>query len=179
MSVKPPADVDPADLFLTLIEPRPTRDLSFRLPELPDVVLGVRAIGAAAYERSVRAGASHLLAAVLTADGLPAFESATEAAFLDAEAQRDLLVEASDALDRVCPLYRRIDFPAWELALKRGAQALPSVTRGFVSCVDIIPTFGREPLKREHPERYWGIPPADLLDGHWLAFRAAVDVLYR
>lgn len=179
MSVKPPADVDPADLFLTLIEARPTRDLSFRLPELPDVVLGVRAINASTYERSLRAGASHLLHAVLTADGLPAFGSPEEAAFLDAETQRDLLVAASDALDRVCPLYRRIDLSAWELALKRGAQALPWVVRGFVSCVDIVPTMGREPLKREHPERYWGIAPSELLDGHWLAFRAASDLLYR
>ena len=179
MSVKPPATVEPADLFLSLIEWRPTREIPYRLPELPGVVLGVRAIDSATYERSLRAGASAMLAAILTADGEPAFACAADAAYLDAEAQQTLLAHAFDALDAVCPLYRRIDVAAWELALKRGAQALPWVTRGFVSCVDILPTMGREPLKREHPERYWGKPPCELLDGHWLAFRAATDVLYR
>jgi len=120
-----------------------------------------------------------MLAECLLADGEPAFSSARDAAYLDTEAQQTLLAHAVAALDVVCPLYRRIDIDAWELAMKRGANALPSVARGFISCVDIIPTMGREPMRRDHPERYWGRPPCELLDGHWLAFRAAADMFYR
>ena len=160
--IGPPAGVDPADLFLTLLEWRPERAIRYRLPELPDVVLGVRAVSAADYERALRAGPSALLAACLTA-----------------EAERALLAETIATLDAICPLYRRIDSAAWDAVLRRGAQAVPGVARGFVSSVDILPTGGKEPLKREHPERYWGRPPCELLDGHWLAFRAASDLIYR
>ncbi len=176
--IGPPAGVDPADLFLTLLEWRPERAIRYRLPELPDVVLGVRAVSAADYERALRAGPSALLAACLTADGELAF-SAADAAYLDAEAERALLAETIATLDAICPLYRRIDSAAWDAVLRRGAQAVPGVARGFVSSVDILPTGSKEPLKREHPERYWGRPPCELLDGHWLAFRAASDLIYR
>lgn len=190
MSVAPPAGVLPARLFRILLQrPRAVAPLPRRITGAEHVALRVRAIsgldeaaiadaadGAGPIAGS-RAAAELLVRALLTDDG-PAFASASDVgALMDFEAMA-LAREVRAVLDVISPTYVRSDVGAWAATLKKGAYAAVNWAETLVigGCVDYAfgMGFGRF---TERPDRYFGLPLAEMTDGQWMAYRAALDVV--
>lgn len=174
----PPHDIPPGRLFRLLAERRPSLPLAFRIRGASDVRLRAGAVpsrvllacwdeltGVPEDMRDAQLTAD-LIAASLTVDGSPAFvDGAAVARVLDEREVRRLGAHVFNALARCSPTYATSDTVAWLAALQRGAEQNPSDAASMHACVD----QGGIP----RPDRYWGIPARDLLDGHWLCWRAA------
>jgi hypothetical protein len=139
------------------------------------------AIDAAAGETVEELRASRLqrevMALVLWHRGAPAFRDADEVGLLDGGTLAALTAEVGDVLATIAPTYARSDVDAWALRLERGAEAAANVqaTVALASCVDVTPGGGVVPRL----DRYWGCSVGELLDGHWMAWRAARAVVER
>ncbi|TXH18208.1 MAG: hypothetical protein E6R03_02580 [Hyphomicrobiaceae bacterium] len=182
---KPPAE-PPERLFRALLALRPQRPIAYRLRALPDVPLYVRALRNAEAMAAVDAGMAHpveelrngrveielLARCLMTPDG-PAFVSAEDVEDLDGPEIEALIQHAMPALEAIGPTYSSSDTDAWRKVLEAGAEHGANLHDALVlaNCVDH--GFDANPPR---PERYWGVAPCDLLDGHWLAFRAASAV---
>lgn len=182
---KPPAE-PPESLFRALLALRPQRPIAYRLRALPDVPLYVRALRNAEAMEAVDAGMAHpieelrhgrveielLARCVMTPDG-PAFRSAEDVEDLDSPEIDALILHAMPALEAIGPTYAKSDVAAWRKVLEEGAEHGANLhdTLVLANCVD----HGFD-ANTPRPERYWGVAPCDLLDGHWLAFHAATAV---
>jgi hypothetical protein len=194
VAVKPPPDVSPDRLWRGLLgtfrldgtlDPRPSRVLAYRLPMADKVPLTVRAVPslmlAEAWDAAAcpeapkveqRRALRSVVAAVLWAQGEP-FPGGL-LGDLPGPVFEALAETTVDTLNAICPTFSRIDGDAWQRALKEGA-AHPSNRRraaNLALCAD--PLVGQKLFWIPRPERYWGIPVGDLLDGHILAQEAAV-----
>lgn len=179
---EPPADEPPARIWRSLIALRPQRPMVYRLPCAPDVPLicqaptsleeglAFDAADLAPEEiRSSRAKLEILGRALWTPTG-PAFGSAADVGrLLDAEVDA-LAEEVAGILDRIAPTYARSNAAAWVDVLERGALHGSNIgdAMTLAACVD---EHQRGTTPR--PDRFWGLPLRELLDGHWMAFRAA------
>jgi hypothetical protein len=186
MALLPPRDVKPERLFrLLLLRPRPVLPLAFRFPWASDVALSVRGLtaledaGAGDVDpdlpEAVRRSeiTRRLIALWLVADGRPAL-SEDDVAGLDetevAALQRAILPAAAV----VSPQYRTADADAWADVLRTGARH-PS-NRALASLVafsaEVVAGFGGS-AQVSAPDRYFGLPYADLADGQIMAYQAA------
>lgn len=185
----PPRDVQPARLFrLLLRRPRPVLPIAFRFAWAADMELAVR--GLTALEDATAGDvdpdmpaevrhsevARRLISAWLLVDGAPALSAEDVAALTEAEAGALWrAVRAAAAI--VSPQYRTADVDAWTTALEAGAKH-PS-NRAVASIVHfstelVIGMGGGANVSA--PDRYFGIPYADLTDGQIMAYQAAKKV---
>jgi hypothetical protein len=179
---KPPGDVPPARLFRALLQRHPERALRYRIPGAEAYPLRVRAVRAAeigllldAAEEGVEElrgsrVSTGLLAHCLWTGTAPAFGHADELGALSSPVVGDLWDEAVRALGAISPTYNLSEYGAWGSALEEGARAGGNLHDAFTlaGCVDV--SMGSVTPR---PERYWGCSPAELLDGHWMIFRAS------
>lgn len=178
----PPPDITPERLFALLVQPSPAAPLKSRISGAEDVPLFVRPVHAtelavasfvadeappqARWQRYMR----ELLARVVwTADG-KAFGSAAEVGELDHGEIVALAAEAREALAMVGPTYARSDWQAWQAVLERGARhpLNTSSSTSLASCAE----YGHGAVIYR-PDRFWGRPTIELLDGHWFVYRAS------
>jgi hypothetical protein len=156
--------------------------LDYRIRCAPEIPLIVRAIPSqeetaaidAAMDapeeiRGSRAQLEIVARYLWTPDGR-AFDDAAEVGRLDDDEVDALADAVAAALGCISPTYARSDVDAWARALEAGARGLGNIAAAAAlsSCVDVTPG-GR--ISR--PDRYWGCPTGQLLDGHWMLTRAA------
>lgn len=186
--IPPPEDVAPERLFRLLLPLRPIAAIDYRIRCAPDVPLLVRALNTAEEAealdraadgpeelRSSRAELEVLARCLWTPSG-PAFDGTDLLGRLDEAEVSTLAREAATVLNRIAPVYGRADLDKWKLTLERGARHVSNISTilAMGECWAPVPlTKARMP----HPDRYWGVPVRGLLDGHWMAFRAAEAAL--
>jgi hypothetical protein len=174
MAILPPADIKPGRLFRSLLVlPRPTESIEHRIAAAPSVALRVRALSsleiATAYDNDAQEAA--LLASALTDGKGRAVVSGADLLLLTDREFCDLRTAVYASLCRISPSYRLCDVDAWDRVLREGADQNLSVAVAMGSCREAV---GRRIV--EAPEKYFGVPRGALLDGHWMAFRAAQHV---
>ncbi len=179
----PPADIAPEHLFAALLEPQPTHPLRARIAGAEDLELVVRALPGLAQASAMWAAARFpapelrrsrhtlevLSRCLWTAEGR-AFASADEVGMLSGQELRTIAAEALGALATSGPTYAQSDWKAWQEVLSRGARhpANAGAAIALAGCAD----YGHGAVTFR-PDRYWGVPTSQLLDGHWMAYRAA------
>lgn len=186
MRTPPPKDEPPGRLFRSLLDPHPERSLAYRIQGAQGISLRVRALRgvdrarvedeAARATEAARGGAfvrGLVAAALWTPDG-PAFSSPDAAGALSLGELLELGHHVVEALAICSPTYSGSDVKAWERVLEEGALAPGNVneTIALAGCVDV--GFG---MITARPDRYWGMPLNQLLDGHWMVYRAARAVV--
>jgi hypothetical protein len=115
-------------------------------------------------------GALEVLALVLHTPRGRAFAGADELGELEKDELLLLLSEVGAVLAEIAPTYIRSNASAWLHVLQLGAAHPTNLAEAQIlaSCVDIA---GTACVPR--PDRYWGVPFSQLLDGHWMAWHAA------
>lgn len=189
---RPPEDVPPARVFRTLLRrPRPWTPISYRYPRLPDVRLHVHALtplelaealdvdadGEPSEVVSDRAMARVVVASLRDDEG-PAFASEAQADRMPHRAWVDLMDAAMRGLALVMPsraLCSADDWTEWRKVLDKGARAMGNLGEAFRmrDCHDIAVGWGGI-ARHYRPDRYFGLPVADLTDGHLLVFDVAI-----
>lgn len=176
----PPPGVEPAELFLLLLRrPRPWWPT--------DVVPDGRVVALTATERAcIEAAATrlppgapalyrarHEVALCLHDATGPVFASADEAGDLTPPALARLVEAVNGGLAVCCPEYGYCPALVWHMRLLEGARAMPMLATALGGCVD-------EGYRRYHerPDRWFGVPQAELTDGQWMAYRAARAYLH-
>jgi hypothetical protein len=186
--IQPPGDVAPERLFRLLLPLRPTMALAHRIRCAPQVPLLVRALSHAeeveALDSVAEAPAEirgsrtelEILARCLYTPSGRAFDGPGLLGRLDEADVAALAQEAASALNRVVPTYGRADLDAWGLALEKGARHPSNFSTALAmeTCWDPVPLTKARVAR---PDRYWGVGVRKLLDGHWMAFRAASAAL--
>ena len=169
----PPPDVEPAAIFLALAEWRPRYPLTVRLEAAPDVALWAQAAPGASI---ARAGTPEALAAlcVVTEAGEPVLGPDTVGHLLAPE-WRAIQRELWPALHRICPTYGRCNERAWIDTLKIGARQNRAIEQQMRGCFDIVRLAKVMLVPR--PDRFFGRPACEVLDGHLMMFRAVQDLL--
>lgn len=188
--IAPPVNVAPARLFrLLLRRPRPEISIAYRIRGVEHIPLRVRAlsgveeaiVGDAGDGWGDAAGsvvAGQLVAMALLTPGGPAFASAEDVGALDMSEAMRLAVAVRAALDIISPSYSRHDVAAWDAALKTGAKDARNMAAAVAlgGCVDYALGFSTGRVT-ERPDRYFGMPLAEMTDGQWMAYRAARAVV--
>lgn len=190
-----PPELPPEVVWRSLLPLRPQRRISYRIRGAEQIPLHVTAIpaaveavawdyGAVAYppddlgtssELRERAGSMAILSEVLWTPKGRAFPTVSHMGDLDDDELRDLCDEVFIVLSDICPNMRRSDGRAWAEFLRAGA-AHPS-NRGEASVLACSIDLGYGGAQLPRPDRYWGVPLNELLDGHWMIYQAARDVL--
>lgn len=181
-----PPKLPPEDLFQALLErPYAVAPLDYRIPGVEDVPLRVRALSGRDYGAASRAGrdpgeigrarfAKEILCrALLTPDG-PAFASADEVGALRPDEAVELDAAVGLALAPISPVYGWSDVEAWMRVLQVGAEHPSNIGAlyALAGCVDTA-IGSTVYVRTERPDRYFGVPIADITDGQWMAYRAA------
>lgn len=182
--IAPPADITAARLFrLLLVRPYAVAPIAFRIRGAEDVPLRVRALRSAdeyaiadAAQSTPDIGgsraASELVCRALLAPGGAAFASVEE---VDAMGSGEVLTLAKTvraALNAISPTYALADSARWHVRLKEGARVNWSEMLALGGSVDFAFGYGVG-RATERPDRYFGVPLADLTDGQWMVYRAA------
>lgn len=184
--IPPPKDIEPARLFRILLQrPRATAPLVQRVRGAEAIPLRVRALSSVEEAaiadaadgldemRGSRVAAELVCRTLLTPDG-PAFASVEDVGGLDPEEAIVLAVAVRAALNIISPTYALHDSAAWDRVLQRGAKAPGNWAEALSlgGCVDYAFGMGMG-RSVERPDRYFGIPLADMTDGQWMVYRAA------
>jgi hypothetical protein len=111
---------------------------------------------------------THVVSRALRADGCEL--SVEELNNLDDTSFDELAEHVVNALRVVSPTYGRCDWQAWETRLKIGADH-PRNISDTVLLGASVSEYG------ERPDLFFGLPLADLTDGHLFAYRAAKRVV--
>ncbi len=166
---KPPSDIPPDRLFrLLLTVPRPT----VGLPSNPS--LRVQAIHPDELVEATESGvdmAPSVIVSYCLLDGKSrVFASADEASEMRDDEFRILWREVSDLLSKISPIEALCVDDLWHSSLCFGAEHRSNVRRtaSLGCCFE-----EGDGLLLPRPERYFGLPSHQLLDGHWMAWRAA------
>jgi hypothetical protein len=180
--VRPPEDIEPAALFLSLLDwPAPRCPIAFRFADVEaSPELWVRAVpGTVWLSAAQRGGASVVLAAALCGpDGAPIFASPAQVgSVVERQEMARLEHDVIAALQRISPHYWRCDLLRWDAVLKAGADACYPLASAMASCHDVAVGWGGV-VRKPRPDRYWGCAVRELLDGHHMAFRAAFDTVH-
>lgn len=184
--IAPPKDITPERLWRTLIQrQRASWPLRFRVRGAESLSLSVVALrGLEAAEaldvlgedpsRVASDKMGGLIAACVAVHGKPAFRSSADVGMLDETEVRTLGVEVYETLARISPVMHVIDLPAWQRALKDGAMHVGNMLTSVrvAACVDIVGGF-QKVVRVARPDRWFGMPIADLTDGQLLAYDAA------
>jgi hypothetical protein len=185
----PPEHIPAAALFRLMLEtPGPTLQLQLRLPGLGP--LHVRAISSSRIAQAIDYGrtlprgledsgaSAAVIAASLYHEGGRVFACGDEVLDLPDTTFNAIASAVVSAMDSICPTYGRCDPNAWHRKLCEGAKdasnAVP--TRALGGCYDVI-VAGKASRVLEHPDRFFGMPLRDMLDGHWMAYGAARAVI--
>lgn len=183
----PPADIKPPELFRSLLRlPRPIAPIQFQFTGLEHPKLTVWALSAIEVAETLDAasgltGEAHtdavlcgLTARALRANGKQVFRSSDDVQQLPDTEMQSLVAEVANTLSRISPSYRVSHVGLWREALVEGARdtAHASLVRGLGGAYDIAGGIDK-PRIIERPERYFGVPTRELLDGHWMAYHAA------
>lgn len=186
MLLGPPAHVEPARLFRLLIQrPRPRLPLTWRASAAPHVALYVVALRGVEQEEAhdaskarggppdvqQRALWAELAVRSLRTDDGPALGSAAQLDGLPGHEGAALLGALATALATISPTYGWSDWPAWDRALRKGAEHRSNYGEALTmgACADFGAMGGSSP----RPDRYYGLPVADITDGQLMAYRAA------
>jgi hypothetical protein len=179
---KPPGDILPGRLFRALLRRHPELPLDYRIPGADAFALRVRAVRAAEIGillddaeqgveelRGSRVSTALLAKVLWTGDALT-FRSADELGAMGVDDVGELWDAALRALGRICPTYGLSDSTAWGRALEAGAREPSNLHDAFALALCVDHGTG---AVTPRPDRYWGCSPAELLDGHWMLWRAA------
>lgn len=111
-----------------------------------------------------------IVASLLTVRKQRVFSSVDEIGSLDDDEFQELSSSVFAALAIVSPTYERSDVDRWSKALGDGAEHVSNLREALAigACRD---DHG------ERPDRYFGLPLADLTDGQLMAYRAACELL--
>jgi hypothetical protein len=184
-----PPELAPDVLWRSLLPFRPERLILPRLRGAPHIPLSVRAVPAMLEQRARDVGhlaagdvpelqhpcaAREVLALVLHVPQGRAFASAAALGRLEQPELAELTRATLEALADICPTYGRSNPRRWREALTAGAKHGSNLNEALTlaACVDVT-LGGLVP----RPDRYWGCPFHELLDGHWLAYQAARDAV--
>lgn len=186
----PPNDVPAARLFRLLLgRPRPVIPLDFRFPFAPDLALAVRGLTALEdaevvdVDRTLPAESiqntiqRRVVTATLLANGRPAFAAADD---VDALTEAEFAVLSSHvfrAAHTISPMRRSVNIQAWRDRLVEGAKHRSNISAASTVFMSTQTLVGPRSFIHEHaPDRYFGLPLADLTDGQLMAYAAAVAV---
>lgn len=174
MAIQPPANVKPGRLFrLLLALPRPAEALDYRLEAAPHVRLYAQALTslelAEAQDHDEHEAA--VVAASLVDKAGNRLVTAEDLLLLNEREFVGLRGAVFASLCRISPSYRLADVDAWDRALREGAALHLSTVVAMGSCREAV---GNRIV--EAPEKFFGVHRGALLDGHWMAFRAAQHV---
>lgn len=171
---------------LLLMLPRPVVPLAYRVRDAEDVQLFARALSApetawVAEAASIGSGwTSRLLSLSLRQeDGSPMFARESEVGCLDENDLGGLVNAVQEALAIMSPTRLTADRNAWHVVLCEGAKHPANWQDAYAlgGCVDVSFGFGKGAIHiTDHPEWWYGVPQREMIDGHWMAFRAAVAV---
>lgn len=171
VAFKPSKDADPVELFATLLTvPRPSATFTWRGWTLQARALSSLELSPIARDTNTRQ--QSLLIATLRMDGEPVFQSLDEFSSFygnDLDTLHDL---ASAALDRVSPTYAFSQVSAWHEFLVEGLRNRREAwctVHALGNSIDVTPLG----TVVERPDRFFGVPLNQLVDAHWIAFRAA------
>lgn len=89
-----------------------------------------------------------------------------------------LISDVQAALEVCGPVRGAIDRNAWHVALCAGAKHSANWTAAYAlgGCNDLSFSGGKYVHVTDHPEWWYGVPQREMLDCHWMAYRAAVAV---
>lgn len=182
--IPPPKHIPAGRLFrLLLARPYAVTPIVYRIRGAEHIPLRVRAlsasdemaiadVGEARPNTRASACASELVRRALLAPGGPAFASAEEVDQMPIESVLSLAKAVREALNIISPTYALAEVALWDARLKEGARANWSEAIALGGCSDIAFGFKSGRLT-ERPDRYFGLPLADMTDGQWMAYRAA------
>lgn len=183
----PPKDVPPERLFRQLLAfPRPVVPISFRFVGIQHPPLTVCALRAdeaneAFDAASGRSGEAYTEAALcglaarsLRANGVRVFQSLEDVMSIPSTEFAELMSAFADVFFAISPLFRHSNAAAWHEKLLAGAKAVESLTavKALGTAYDLAGGIDK-PRIIPRPDRYFGAPTRELLDGHWMAYRAA------
>lgn len=95
--------------------------------------------------------------------------------YLLAPEWRALQRELWPALSRICPTYGRCDERAWVDTFKLGARANRAIEQQMRGCFDLVKLSKLTLIPR--PDRFFGKPACEVLDGHLMMFQALRELL--
>jgi hypothetical protein len=187
--IPPLAGVSSARLFRLLLQrPRATAPIDYRIRGAEDVPLRVRALSSIdeaeigdsdgpSDQRMARAATEIIHRSLLTPQGL-AFASPDEVGALMSTEAAELARACRLALDTISPTYTRHDVEALNRKLIEGGKADGNWPTALAlgGCVDVSYGYGIARTS-ERPDRYFGVPLAELTDGQWMVFRASRKIL--
>lgn len=177
MPIQPPKDLTPAEVFALLAPLWPTVPTGFRFQADPSVPLAVRAVKATTIERCIMTRSAHELVhlALFTESGDRVFSSPAGVLRMRPWEFRDARLAVWEGLSRCCPTYKFHDIGAWQRAIDEGSKLNHSTCNAMIMSFDrqIVPGIGAQFSPR--PDRFWGVPWVELLDGHLLL----VDSVHR
>lgn len=190
---RPPEDTPPARLFRLLIRrPRPWQPIAYRYPGALHVALHVRALTPPELAEALDVDAgdtpdavvsdtalSRVIVAGLWEDRGPVFTSTEQADRMPHREWSRLMDAALRGLGAVMPtraLCSVDDWKAWRATLLKGALHPSNLGEVFRmrDCVDIAIGWSGH-SKRPRPDRYYGLPVADITEGQQLAFEIAAE----
>lgn len=173
-----------------LQRPRPTAKLAYRFEVALATQLHVRALtglemalaneeqeaGLLEEIKSVNIAAALVAASLYSADG-PVFSSAERVlSTLDDPTLRDLWRHVVHGLSCCSPSYLYSDSSWWEATFSRGVEHTSNVFEviAMAQCCDV--NYGS---RLPRPDRYFGLPVAELTDGQRMAYDAAFRFVER
>lgn len=169
----PPSGVSPAKLFLQQAEWRPRRRLAARAHAARDVELWAQAVPSVELQRCECAVDAACLV-IVDSDRNRVFTPETAGLLLPDE-WSTIEREAALALDEMCPTFGRSDVAAWEDALAIGLRSQLVIRAQLVASFDVL--IGKKPVFLQRPDRFFGKPLCEVLDGHLMVFAAVRDYL--
>lgn len=180
-----PTVVSHAVLFRSLLPLRPSLPLKFRFRGLPNAELHAQAFSPheanvvhdeaqclPESERKDRILAAYVANSLVDSLHRRIFASADEVGSFDESEFHLVSTAVWNALGRVGPLLRHADAEAWHAALCAGAKD-PSNAQALYLLSQSYDVAGMSGRILDRPERFWGVPACQLLDGHILVYRAA------
>lgn len=120
-----------------------------------------------------------LCLALRQGDGSAVFASEAEVGALDELDATSLVNAVEEALSICGPTRLTAERNAWHVALCEGAKHSANWQDAYAlgGCYDVSFGFGKGAIHvTDHPEWWFGVPQREMIDGHWMAYRAAVAV---
>lgn len=177
-----PPQLAPEVLFRRMLEWRPSEEISCLsgnarvqgITALQELAIIDRALAAPkeVQEHRLLCG---LIAACVRSDGDLLFATPEDVGELYEDEIGKIGEAVTGALERVSPSYVRSDWREWKRVLLAGARHASNAHIAYTlsACFDPV-AMSERVIPR--PERFWNAAPVDLLDCHYMAFRAARTV---
>lgn len=124
----------------------------------------------------IRGTRADVAARALFADGELAFRTGDQLRTLPASVSGPLLEDVEEALERISPIFGLALEDPWYAALIAGARD-PSNQVAAYALGSSFELIGKVLVDR--PALYFGVPPGELVDAHWFAYRAAKAHYFR